>query len=167
MDNFRPESDGTLLTLDREESVALRRLIGEMRQILSGDDRSDPALERLYPRAFEAEEDERNYRDLVASDLQQEKIRSLEAMADSLGEGGKVSTVLDADQVTHWLTGLTDLRLTLGVRLGVTEDLTGDDIDPDDPDAYAWALLHWLGWLQEQLLAAIDPGYRRNHDGAD
>jgi hypothetical protein len=161
MGNFMPRDDGALLRLDKDEAGALRRLVADMRTLLEQDDRSDPALERLYPDAYEDPEDERSYRALVEGELQKEKAAALDRMAASISGDEGVEAELDADQIQSWLTGLTDLRLTLGVRLGVTEDLDHEEVDPDDPNAFSWGLLHWLGWLQEQLLEVIDPHYRR------
>jgi Domain of unknown function (DUF2017) len=56
-----------------------------------------------------------------------------------------------------WLRALNDVRLALGVRLGVTDDFDehSDEIDPDDPRAaYAW-VYHWLAYLQESLVDAL------------
>jgi hypothetical protein len=163
MENFTPRGDGAVLRLDEDEAGALRRLVADMRSLLQHDDRSDPALERLYPDAYEDPDQERSYRELVEGQLQEGKTRALEAMAASLTGDASVEVELDPEQIQSWLTGLTDLRLTLGVRLGVSEDLTHEEIDPEDPQAFSWSLLHWLGWLQEQLLELIDPDYKRTY----
>ena len=49
---------------------------------------------------------------------------------------------------------LTDLRLAIGARLEVTEELMSADVGPEDERAPALVTLHWLGWLQEMLLKA-------------
>ncbi len=43
----------------------------------------------------------------------------------------------------------------LGERLGVTEDLYTDGIDPGDPRAPELALYGWLTWLQGELVEAL------------
>jgi len=163
MEHFFPHGDGAVVRLDADEAGALRRLIADMRSLLVNDDRSDPALERLYPDAYEDPDDQRSYRELIGTELQQEKVRALDRMTSTIGSDGPVEAELPLDQAHVWLRALTDMRLTLGVRLGVTEDLGGEDVDPEDPEAVAWTLLHWLGWLQEQLLATIDPDHRRTY----
>ncbi len=53
---------------------------------------------------------------------------------------------------------LNDLRLALGVRLGVrTEDdyEVLDAMGDDDPRRGAWDVYQWLGYLQETLLDAL------------
>jgi hypothetical protein len=37
----------------------------------------------------------------------------------------------------------------------VTEEKMSGDIDPDDPEAAALSVLHWLGWVQGTILEAI------------
>ena len=49
------------------------------------------------------------------------------------------------------------MRLALGVRLEVSEEDMGREPDPDDPNAPAFAVLHWLGWLQETMVEKLDP----------
>ena len=53
-----------------------------------------------------------------------------------------------------WLTALNDLRLVLGTRLDVSED--DDDVDPDDPDAPAHAVYHYLGLLLGEVVDALE-----------
>ena len=57
------------------------------------------------------------------------------------------------------------LRLVIGTRLDVTEEIP--EIREGDPDAPAYAVYDYLGWLLEQAVNAIsadrraDPGSRR------
>ena len=62
--------------------------------------------------------------------------------------------MLDAETAGAWMRALNALRLVLGTRLDVTED---DDrgIDPDDPDAPAWALYYFLSGLVDELVDAL------------
>ena len=63
--------------------------------------------------------------------------------------------VLAEEDANAWCGALNDLRLVLGDRLGVTEDLYEDGIDPDDPRATELALYGWLTWLQGELVEAL------------
>jgi hypothetical protein len=50
------------------------------------------------------------------------------------------------------------MRLAIGARLEVTEEKMNQAMDANGPDAPAWAVLHWLGWLQESILGTLgDP----------
>jgi hypothetical protein len=52
---------------------------------------------------------------------------------------------------------LNDLRLVLGTRLDVTEEMDFD-LDPSDPSAAELAVYAYLSWLQEQLVEALAAG---------
>lgn len=72
----------------------------------------------------------------------------------------KTRVELDADQAEAWLRTLTDLRLALGTRLGVTE---GDEdvwasLPEDDPRRHIHDVYDWLGWLQETLVRTLSAG---------
>ena len=61
------------------------------------------------------------------------------------------------DDADAWLGCLNDLRLVLGTRLEVTEDLDERTLAEDDPRLPALELYSWLGWLQESLLSCLEP----------
>ena len=63
---------------------------------------------------------------------------------------------LDEAQASGWLTALNDLRLVLGTRLDVSEDLP--DIDADDPEAPAYAVYDYLGYLLSEVVDALAAG---------
>ena len=147
---------GVRLVLDADEAGVLRGLAGELRSILTGaGPADDPVVERLFPAAYDDPLEEETYRDLVGGDLEQEKIAGLDAIAAALSRGDDAEVALGSDDVSAWLASLTDLRLALGIRLGVDEERMGAEIDPKDPDAPALTVLHWLGWLQEGILHAL------------
>ena len=50
---------------------------------------------------------------------------------------------------------LNSLRLVLGTRLDVDEELP--TLDPDDPLAPAYAVYEYLGWLLSQVVDALSP----------
>jgi hypothetical protein len=62
---------------------------------------------------------------------------------------------LDAQQADAWCTALNDLRLVLGERVGVTEDLYEQEIDYNDPRAPELAIYGWLTWLQASVIDAL------------
>jgi hypothetical protein len=69
--------------------------------------------------------------------------------------GGKVK--LSGEQAEAWLRSLNDVRLALGVRLGVTDEFDGlnEDLDADDPRFAYIQVYQWLAFLQESLVAAL------------
>jgi hypothetical protein len=125
---------------------------------------ADPVLERLFPQAYlEPEDVERDaeYRRLVREDLLEAKLANLDVVTSTLDRGTvslrRWTIDLTEDEAAAWLGALNDLRLALGVRLGITEDFDGD-IDPSDPRAPALNVLSYLGWLEENLVDALSSG---------
>ena len=115
----------------------------------------DPALARLLPDAYpddpEAAGDFRRYTELGLRERKQSAARR--ALATMAAVDQVVS--LDDEDTLAWLAALNDVRLTLGTRLGVTEETLGEELDPDAP-SYATLLVYdYLGWLQESLLRAM------------
>jgi len=157
MPEFHPLSGGGVrLVLDPDEARLLAGLASELRSILTGaGPADDPVVERLFPAAYEDPIDEESYRDLIAGSLEQEKIAGLDAITSALGDDNANDVALSSDEVAGWLASLTDLRLALGTRLGVDEARMAIEVDPKAPDAAAMTVLHWLGWLQEGILHAL------------
>jgi hypothetical protein len=164
---FEPvEPDGVRANLSGEELELLRSLPVQLRKVLEAAER-DPANDRLFPPAYlevvdvEAEEE---FQRLSHEDLISTKLAAIEVVTKSLeraedapwkAAGGRGWTVeLGGEEAMAWLGVLNDVRLTLGVRLEITEDFNGV-IDDDDPKAPALYLLDHLGWLEERLLSAI------------
>ncbi len=69
--------------------------------------------------------------------------------------GGKV--VLTPEQAQSWLRALNDLRLVLGVRLEVTEEIHEEiaEMGDDDPRYPAFVTYDWLTYLQDTLVQAL------------
>jgi hypothetical protein len=157
MSEFHPLSGGGVrIVLDADEARVLRGLATELRSVLTGaGPADDPVIERLFPAAYDDPIEEESYRDMVAGDLEQEKIAGLDAVASALHDDGEADVSLGADDVGGWLATLTDLRLALGIRLGVDEERMGAEVDPSAPDAAAMTVLHWLGWVQEGIIHAL------------
>ena len=141
--------------LDAREILLLRGLAREMRTLLEADvPRADPVVARLFPDAYDDERERASYRELVDGDLRAAKLRALTTVERGLEEPGGVVTLDDRD-AEAWLTFANDVRLAIGTRLGVDEDAMAAEVSPDDPDADAFAVMHWLAWVQESLLDVI------------
>lgn len=144
----RNRSGGFTLRLPAEERDLLRTLPHQLRQLLETD---DPSLRRLFPPAYvDDPEKEADYRRLMADDL----VRGRKAALDIV-EATIDAEVLDEEQLTAWMGAINDLRLVLGTNLDVSEDMDIDGLDEADPRLPAFALYGYLGWLQEQVVAAL------------
>jgi Domain of unknown function (DUF2017) len=147
--------DRLRLRLERGEADVLRQLIDELLELLRSAEADDRVSQRLFPDAYDSPEDTAAYNELVADQLRRDKIESLQGVREALGRG-RVDVTLSREACERWLTALTDLRLALGTRLEITEQKMGADLDPQDPQAPWLAALHWLGWVQESMLQAVD-----------
>jgi hypothetical protein len=134
------------LRLSPDERALLRALPGELRQILDGE---DPALGRLFPPAYSEDPvHDAEYQMLMHDDLRQRHEEALDVMEQTVE-----NERLDEDQLHAWSKALNDLRLVLGTRLDVTEDM--EEVDPEDPRAPAFALYGYLSWLQGEIIEAL------------
>lgn len=139
------------LRLPREERSLLRSLPQQLRELLSSD---DPALERLFPPAYpEDSELQSEYERLVRDDLLEQRLSSVDVMEQTIG-----ASRVSEEQLLAWLSAMNDLRLILGTKLGATEDTDPEDIAEDDPLAPSYALYYYLGWLEEQVVDALNTG---------
>lgn len=151
--------DTLVVSLSAEELALLATLPEQLRSVLDGAT-DDPARTRIFPRAYldpTAEAQEQEWQELVHPELLNDRITALElvtvtlARAEPAGEWSEIA--LTPDEVQAWLGVLNDTRLVLGTRLGVTED--DHEVAAADPRAPAFAVYHWLTWLQGDLVETL------------
>lgn len=139
------------LRLPEAEQALLRSLVDQLRELLlAGTD--DPSVRRLFPTAYHDDvERDREYQQLVRDELLERRLAAL-ATVEATGTTGE----LDDEQLGAWLRALNDLRLVLGTRLDVGEEPRL--VDEDDPDAPAYAVYEYLGFLLSEVVDALDEG---------
>jgi hypothetical protein len=117
----------------------------------------DPALARLLPDAYRDDPDAAGeFRRFTEQSLRSAKQETARTVLETLpADGGPVK--LSGDQAQAWLRALNDVRLALGVRLGVTEEFEDQwqELDPADPSSAAFEVYAWLGGVQESLVQAL------------
>jgi hypothetical protein len=150
----RDRSGDVRLSLNANEQLLMHDLLDELEPLLADPD--DPALRRLFPPAYPDGENDEQYRSLVRDQLVNGRARSLATVRTTLAE-----KTLTEDQADDWLRALNDLRLVLGTRLDVTEDLDYGSIDLDEPRGRDLAVYGYLSWLQEQRVEALQPASGR------
>jgi hypothetical protein len=131
----------------------------------------DPVLARLLPDAYrDSDDDSGEFRRLTERSLTSTKVHHAEVLIGSLIDGGlsfdvpieddgdDIEVELDADAVQSWLKSLTDIRLSLAVRLGIENEedamLVGESAD--EAIVAMSEIYDWLGYVQETLIAALD-----------
>jgi Domain of unknown function (DUF2017) len=140
--------------LTEAESALLEQFLDELGAIVDEPDAGDPLVQRLFPAGYRDDAAAAaDFRSLTQSSLQQERRdRYLQCREELPVDGGRL--VLHADSAQRWLVVLNDMRLALGIRLGVSSE-PFDDGDPDDSEWGARLAYNWLTAFQDNLLSRI------------
>ncbi len=144
----RRNRDGTFrVNLPEHERELLGGLVTQLRELLVAEETD--GLERLFPPAH-ANDEARNaeYRALVHDELLERRLAAIDVVEATVG-----ATELDEAQLTAWMGAINDLRLVLGTRLDVSEDM--EVIEPDDPQAAGYAVYGYLSQLLGSIVQAL------------
>lgn len=123
-----------------------------MRALIKESESDDPVHARLFPNAYEDDQESESFRDMTSGDLTSMKLEALDAVDEAIRRRDQDATTLSQEEGEAWVRALTDMRLAIGTRLNVTEETMRAQPEPDDPSAGPLQILHWLGWLQESIL---------------
>lgn len=121
----------------------------------------DPALQRLFPNAYPHDpEASSDFRRFTQGDMWQSKIAAAETVHQALAatDAGTRPVQIGPDQVDAWLKCLTNLRLVLAARLGISDMESAERaaaVSDDDPRAFMISVYEWLGFAQETLVDAL------------
>lgn len=146
----RARRNGYVVDLGAEESSVVRRLIAELRTILTepGDEHR-PILRRLFPVTHPDDpEAEAEYQRLMRDELVTSKLSAFEIVDTTLAGDG----LLDDAGMTAFMQSVNSLRLVLGTMLGVSDD-PEDEVELVDTTEYH--LYEYFGWLLEWSVRAM------------
>lgn len=147
-------SPGEPASLDRAAPEELEKMLGLSGNVELPD---DPVLARLLPDAYSDDpEASAEFRRYTEESLRSAKINSAQAVLASLPAGGG-DVVLSEPECQQWLKALNDVRLALGVRLGITDEEQdlAENLSASDPrSAYIW-VYQWLAYLQDSLIESL------------
>jgi hypothetical protein len=111
----------------------------------------DPALARLFPDGYSDDEHaSADFRRFTEQDLRAQKLAALTTVRDSLSDWTGKSSIT-AQQAQDWLKAINDLRLVLGTRLEITDEVEMD-FEADEPGIH---LYNYLTYLQGTLIDAL------------
>ena len=151
---------GQLIEFVAPDSAApedpLARLVGIDPDAQSPD---DPALARLFPDAYRDDaEAAAEFRRFTERSLRETKVAQATTALSTLQRSGEKVT-LSAEEAASWLGALTDIRLTLGSRLGISEESLEElaGLPDDDPRSATYHVYDWLTFLQESLVQSLMP----------
>ena len=115
----------------------------------------DPVLARLLPDAYRDDPGAAGeFRRLTEGSLRRDKVSAADRLLATLPGEGSGEVRLDPELTETWLSTINDVRLALGTRLEVTEEMA--EPDPEDPDAPAYVVYLWLTELQGVLIEVAD-----------
>lgn len=144
--------DRFILNLGTDERAVIEAVCEDVVAALEDDD-ANPLLRRVFPVAHVSDEAiNAQYRDMVHDELLQSRRDVLGRVAATAHEGE-----LDRATLEAWLVGLNTVRLVLGTRLDVSEEVF-PTLEPDDPELPAWALYEFLGSLVGLIVDALSRG---------
>jgi hypothetical protein len=164
MSMFRRQGLRCAARFSAEEVKVLRQVAGEVVALLTdGFDRDDPVVERLFPDVYPDDPavtaELRQYTD---GDLKTAKIDQAGAILAALPSSGGTEVALDDESAEAWLRALNDVRIALGTRLDVRDDMDMEEEldeavlkDPTSPRVGQLSLYAYLGYLQESLLESL------------
>jgi hypothetical protein len=127
----------------------------------------DPVLQRLLPDAYrDNPDDSAEFRRFTESALTSAKVANAETVLSTLAAGGldladesgtPIEIELGPDEAQAWLRALTDIRLSLAVRLGIENEEDAMLLDKSSDQALVAMsdLYDWLGYVQETLVQAL------------
>jgi hypothetical protein len=121
------------------------------RQLPGAIESRDPMVRRLFPPAYtdaELAASEAQYRELVDTALVNHHTQALEVLMATAQ-----SDTLSEAEFGSWLDAIGTLRLVLGTRLDVHEDMEAPD--PEDPTAAEYGLFLFLGELQYLMVEVL------------
>ncbi|PZF79171.1 DUF2017 domain-containing protein [Jiangella anatolica] len=162
---------GQLLELVRDDPADLKagdRWAAELGLADEAPSRpTDPVLLRLFPDGYrEDTEAASDFRRFTERGLRDRKAATAATVLASLATADgvqpaknreKIRIELDQAESEAWLRTLTDLRLALGTRLGVTDSDEDEwlSLDENDPRRHVHDVYDWLGWVQETLVRTL------------
>jgi hypothetical protein len=160
---FRRAGHECVARFTPQEAQVLRQCMAELAELISNDpDPDDPAVERLFPDVYpEDPVEQAEFRRFTEAELKLAKLDQIKTvLSDLLESGGEIR--LPDEKADLWLRALTDIRLTLGTRLGV-EDETDirAELDaavgrnPTSPRVGQLTVYAFLTLLQESLVGAL------------
>lgn len=135
----------------------LAAMVGLGQPAQAAEPPDDPILARLLPNAYTDDADAaRDFRRFTEASLRSRKAEAARTVLATMpAAGGRVR--LTTEQAEIWLRALNDVRLALGVHLGITEDFDGleEDAAADDARFAYLQVYQWLAYIQESLLRAL------------
>ena len=149
----RAVDDGWVLQFQDEERDLLIRLMGELRELLTGPE-DNPLIIRLFPEAYpEDAEKEAEYQRLMREELVASRLAAIDSVTETLGPEGPA--LLSEEETFAFLQSVNAIRLVLGSMLGINDEDPADDADEQDSSEHN--LYDFLSWILEWTVRSLSP----------
>jgi Domain of unknown function (DUF2017) len=135
------------LRLDRREREILLRVVDELRPGLGDDPRT-----RL--RAYDDPHLDEEYQRYSRPEVEHVRAADIDAVRAALS-GSDDRFRLSEEEALTWVRALNHLRLVAGARLGIDDDGWEERSDASMLEREEYAMLVTLGWVQENVVAAL------------
>lgn len=180
------------LLLDPDEAAMLDQLISQLTQLLQSHSSTaldpdplfaslevggseqppeDPALARLFPDAYDGDDEAAQFRRVTEQGLLNRKLQDAMQVTSALGLGGGVpgeAEYIEVDISTAtlpaWVRTVTALRLAIAARIGLD---TADDharLITDDETRGTVLVFDWLAAILESVLTIMATGHAPDED---
>ena len=134
--------------LDAAEREALLDIVGRLSTHLG-------RTLAMTPRAYEEDAMQAEYDRWVRPEIERGFEADLDVVRDSLAAGEELLVLTEA-QVYAWLRGFNQLRIAAGSLLGIAGDGWETSASAELRAKPEFGMLIALGWLQEELVAALE-----------
>lgn len=174
---------GLRLLLDRDEAAMLDQLISQLSQLLQshsgtaldpdplfaslevgGSEQApeDPALARLFPDAYEGDDDAAQFRRVTEQGLLNRKLQDAMRVSSALGLGGgvpgeaeHVEVDISTETLPAWVRTVTALRLAIAARIGLDSPEDHARLVADESTRGTVLVFDWLAAILESVLAIM------------
>jgi hypothetical protein len=155
----RQTGDGFVIDLGEEEAALVRRLLDELRELLTDDSPESSErllMVRLFPVAHPDDEAaEAEYQRLMRDELVQSKLSAIDQVDAVLAVDRKHGRLFDEPQLIAFMQSINAIRLVLGTMLGVSDDPDIGEVVEQMEDTPEYHLYAYLSWLLEHCVRAV------------
>lgn len=120
----------------------------------------DPALARLFPDAFEDEDQASSFRQLTEQGLVNRKLHDAQEVSGALGLGidpgaedpQTIEVDITASTMSAWVRTLTSLRIAIAARIGLDEESDHARLFAEDDTRGTVMVYDWLAAILDSVL---------------